>query len=854
MRKYVVTSGPARGSSCQQQQQQSQTSLHGNGSVLNCEQHAATEVSAEQVSAFLRTHSDFLERYVLEEVELEQLERWMIRSTQRAKARADPSNQASKNGRKTSLSRWKFCVHADKRQMLQELTRSLQQRPTKGHVLWELAGCICSAVGADGYRLYLADRGDPDLLGLYLGQDDRSESGEPKVQRLAAGPAAPTFVAKAREPLRLSRGEHDPRFPDGFPLKGQNDVGHVLYQPVLQPDGQLVAVLEMWRSLPGLAFHEEDEEIASSYLVWGGIALHYAQLYLSMNKQRKLNDFLLAVVKSIFQDMVSMDALVMKIMNFAQRLVDADRASLFLVDSKSKELYARIFDVGVSSGDEDGDSNLSDSGDSVLKPPASKEIRFPVGTGIAGQVALTGEVLNIADAYSDPRFNRTVDQITGYHTRSILCMPIFIRGNIIGVVQMVNKHTGTFTKEDEEAFEMFAVYCGLALHHAKLYDKIARSEQKYRVALEVLSYHNTCGEAEVQQVRERGIPDAMPGVDDYYFNVFKLDDYEKARHAIFMFKDLFGLSSFDCDSLIRFTLTVRKNYRRVPYHNWTHGFSVANSMYSILKHSRAAFKHNECLALYIASLCHDLDHRGKNNKFMLDTESPLAAIYSTSTMEHHHFNQTVTILQQKGHNIFCKLSNSDYKQVLSLMKHCILATDLAVFFPNRTRLSEIVADQTFSWTNMEHRLLLQAIAMTASDLSASAKPWDLQVETVKVIFEEFYEQGDAERAAGRTPIPMMDRRQPDQQAASQVGFLTSICIPCYSLLHQLIPETKPLLDQCHANLARWRKIDEEDKLRRAKGLLQPVNDILQGLASQAAPPPLANDEMTSENSDTTNNT
>ncbi|PSN28964.1 putative 3' [Blattella germanica] len=57
--------------------------------------------------------------------------------------------------------------------------------------------------------------------------------------------------------------------------------------------------------------------------------------------------------------------------------------------------------------------------------------------------------------------------------------------------------------------------------------------------------------------------------------------------------------------------------------------------------------------------------------------------------------------------------------------------------------------------------------MTACDLSASAKPWEVQVKTVKVIFEEFYEQGDAERAAGRTPIPMMDRRQPDQQAASQ---------------------------------------------------------------------------------------
>lgn len=57
--------------------------------------------------------------------------------------------------------------------MLQELTRSLQQRPTKAHVLWELAGCISSAVGAELYRLYLAERGDPEILNLYLGHDGR---------------------------------------------------------------------------------------------------------------------------------------------------------------------------------------------------------------------------------------------------------------------------------------------------------------------------------------------------------------------------------------------------------------------------------------------------------------------------------------------------------------------------------------------------------------------------------------------------------------------------------------------------------------------------------------------------------
>lgn len=71
-------------------------------------------------------------------------------------------------------------------------------------------------------------------------------------------------------------------------------------------------------------------------------------------------------------------------------------------------------------------------------------------------------------------------------------------------------------------------------------------------------------------------------------------------------------------------------------------------------------------------------------------------------------------------------------------------------------------------TNPNHRSLVQAVAMTASDLSASAKPWEIQIQTVKVIFQEFYEQGDEERAAGRQPIPMMDRNQPEQQAPSQV--------------------------------------------------------------------------------------
>ncbi|CAO1370759.1 unnamed protein product [Diamesa tonsa] len=761
-------------------------------------------IGDDEIATYLQSHPEVLEHYVMDEVELETLERWIIRRTQKSKK----LQTSSTTSRKTSLSRWKFCVHADKRQMLEQLTQSLQLKPTKADVLYELSSCISSAVGADGFRLYLVECNDSsEFLSLYMDSDIFDSNGDPKVQSIKFDASIPRYVASTREPIRFSRGDRDCRFPLGIANK---DVGHVLCQAIVYPDGSLVAVLELWRRDCAPQFHEEDEEIGYSYLVWGGIALHYAHLFLNMNKQKKLNDFLLAVVKSIFQDMVSMDMLVIKIMNYAQRLVNADRASLFLIDSKTNELYATIFDVGF---DDDVQTKMNSprGAKETNEKMKGEEIRFPLGTGIAGQCALSGEVFNIVDAYSDERFNRKVDQITGYKTDTILCMPIFIRGSVIGVVEMVNKRAGYFTKEDQEAFETFAIYCGLALHHAKLYDKIRRSEKKYKVALEVLGYHNTCTQEEIKRCEEMGIPVSIPKLSDYSFSPFEIDEYQKVNHVIFMFKDLFGFNRFSQQNLLRFVLTVKKNYRRVPYHNWTHGFSVANSMYAIIKNSQNVFRPNECLALFIGALCHDLDHRGKSNKFMLDTESPIAAIYSTSTMEHHHFNQTVTIMQQEGHNILGNLSSVEYKQILSLIKHCILATDLALFFPNKAKLIVLVEEEMFSWSSREHRLMVSAMTMTASDLSASAKPWEVQTETVKGIFEEFYEQGDAERRAGRTPMAMMDRTKPDMQANSQLGFLNGICIPCYTLLHRLVPETKPLLSMCQENLACWQRIEDKSK-------------------------------------------
>lgn len=95
------------------------------------------------------------------------------------------------------------------------------------------------------------------------------------------------------------------------------------------------------------------------------------------------------------------------------------------MDNKSQEIYARIFDINQEN--QNVAENFEHLPNIQINQEGTKEIRFPIGKGIAGFVAKTGEALNITNAYEDERFNREIDSKTGYHTQTILCMPIFIR-------------------------------------------------------------------------------------------------------------------------------------------------------------------------------------------------------------------------------------------------------------------------------------------------------------------------------------------------------------------------------------------------------------------------------------------
>jgi signal transduction protein with GAF and PtsI domain len=94
--------------------------------------------------------------------------------------------------------------------------------------------------------------------------------------------------------------------------------------------------------------------------------------------------------------------------------------------------------------------------------------------GIAGNVASTGQIMNIPDAYEHPQFNQAIDKKSGYRTKAILCMPIKSGDQIIGVIQLINKlsDNGVFSTDDEDIMNIFLAIAGPILAVSNLYAQI----------------------------------------------------------------------------------------------------------------------------------------------------------------------------------------------------------------------------------------------------------------------------------------------------------------------------------------------------------------------------------------------
>ena len=180
-------------------------------------------------------------------------------------------------------------------------------------------------------------------------------------------------------------------------------------------------------------------------------------------KVRKLQS-LLELGQLIGLDLQLNDML-LQISQKACEVMAADRCSIFLHDPNLDELWSTVA-LGM----------------------AGQVIRIPSSVGFAGYSFQTGETINLEDAYKDERFNKEVDLKTGYRTQSVLCMPLYSRSGLrLGVIQLLNKRDGTFTKEDETFLQTFGNNASVFIEMAQLQKARIDALEQSRKELEQLN-------------------------------------------------------------------------------------------------------------------------------------------------------------------------------------------------------------------------------------------------------------------------------------------------------------------------------------------------------------------------------
>jgi len=224
----------------------------------------------------------------------------------------------------------------------------------------------------------------------------------------------------------------------------------VLAMPFIDNNNRCWAVILRGRANPSY-FSQTDAETLQNIMPFVvqsiTASLSPPQLEAQLDDFEKRLTTLLEVAE-ILTGVLDIDVLIPTIMEKAVELLKSERCSLFLVDTVTQELVTR-FHGGLS-----------------------QEIRIPKNRGIVGHTATLGEIINIPDAYSDTRFDRSIDIQTGYRTKSILCVPIYNnRGEIAGVTEMINKlDNEVFNEDDIKMLMAFNVFCGISLDNANLYN------------------------------------------------------------------------------------------------------------------------------------------------------------------------------------------------------------------------------------------------------------------------------------------------------------------------------------------------------------------------------------------------
>ncbi|RXN26965.1 rod cGMP-specific 3, 5 -cyclic phosphodiesterase subunit beta-like protein [Labeo rohita] len=558
----------------------------------------------------------------------------------------------------------------------------------------------------------------------------------------------------------------------------------------------VVAVIMAVNKTNGPYFTDEDEDLFLKYLKVGSLNLKIFHLSYLHNCETRKGQLLLWSANKVFEELTDIERQFHKALYTVRAYLNCDRYSVGLLDmTKEKE----FFDIWpVLMGEQPPYSGpVTPDGREIIfykiidyilhgkedikvipNPPAD---HWALVSGLPTYVAESGFICNIMNAAADETFNFQTEALdsSGWTIKNVLSLPIVNKKEeIVGVATFYNRKDGKpFDDHDEQLME--------------------KKELPGPNKFEIYAFH---------------------------FSDFDCTELDLVTCGIQMYYEVGVVKKFQVpqEVLVRFMYSVSKGYRKITYHNWRHGFNVGQTMFTLLTTGKLKryYTDLEVMAMITAGFLHDIDHRGTNNLYQVKSQNPLAKLHGSSILERHHLEFGKFLLADESLNIFQNLNRRQMEHVIHLIDIAIIATDLALYFKKRTMFQKIVdLSETYEeqkkWVDFmsletTRKEIVMAMMMTACDLSAITKPWEVQSKVALSVAAEFWEQGDLERTVlEQQPIPMMDRNKAAELPKLQCGFIDFVCTFVYKEFSRFHPEIQPMYDGILNNRMHWKARQEE---------------------------------------------
>jgi cAMP-specific phosphodiesterase 4 len=256
-------------------------------------------------------------------------------------------------------------------------------------------------------------------------------------------------------------------------------------------------------------------------------------------------------------------------------------------------------------------------------------------------------------------------------------------------------------------------------------------------------------------------------------------------------------------------------YQPNPYHNFAHAVDVEHCCRTYMPLAKAGDFLSDVAQfwLLIAAIGHDVGHTGVNNQFLIETQHELAMRYNDrSPLENMHCARLFEIASQPQSNIFSQMQKCVFKEMRKSMIAAILHTDISkhdeivkglhlLYQINSEAFNSEQPGPAISPSNTNIQLVLNSMLHTA-DVSNAMKPWELCHRLAHLCMDEFFAQGDLEKASG-LPVQMLNDRDRVSRSHSQVGFAEFLVLPLVTAMVCLFPRLDFLALHLGQNVQCW---------------------------------------------------